>query len=330
MLDSVARSECAAIKCRPMAVVSKPCERWRIVRGLPVDPLRQLVAASEHGQRVVWHGWSMSGWSVACLFVAAALAPWMSGDEHNSAPLPSTADLSKFNFVRGEYDSEGGMGEAYYAYDGRVWQRWETDTPAAEENLLHRLAQLTRIYVNRSPSVRRFTARDLGDFPLLWISDPGWMVLSGEERAALARYLEDGGMIWVDDFWGDAEWQQFANLMTEILQGRQWRDITPSEPIFHIVFDLNEMPQIPALPFASPGASTFERNGGHKFPMGSDESPHLRGWFDDDGRLMVVATHNTDLGDGFEREAFGQWYFETFSTKAYMLGVNIITYAITH
>ena len=27
----------------------------------------------------------MSGWSVAYLFVAAALAPWMSGDEHNSA-----------------------------------------------------------------------------------------------------------------------------------------------------------------------------------------------------------------------------------------------------
>jgi hypothetical protein len=91
---------------------------------------------------------------------------------------------------------------------------------------------------------------------------------------------------------------QFADLMTDILQGRQCATSRRSEPIFHIVFDLNEMPQIPALPFASPGASTFERNGGHKFPMGSDESPHLRGWFDDDGRLMVVATHNTDLGDG--------------------------------
>jgi hypothetical protein len=36
------------------------------------------------------------------------------------------------------------------------------------------------------------------------------------------------------------------------------------------------------------------------------------------------------LGDGFEREAFGEWYFETFSTKAYMLGTNIVTYALTH
>jgi hypothetical protein len=239
-------------------------------------------------------------------------------------------DLSKFNYVRIEYDSEGGMGEAYYFYDGRMWQRWETDTPAAEENLMRRLAQLTRINVNPTPTNRRLTAADLGDYPLLWVSDPGWMVLTNEERAALGRYLERGGMVWADDFWGDAEWSQFADEITGILHGRHWRDITPDEPIFHMVFDLDSMPQIPALPFASPGASTFERNAGHKLPMGPDEAPHLRGWFDDHGRLMVVATYNTDLGDGFEREAFGEWYFETFSTKAYMLGVNIITYAMTH
>ena len=165
---------------------------------------------------------------------------------------------------------------------------------------------------------------------MLFISDPGWMVLTEEERAALGRYLERGGVLWADDFWGEAEWVQFADAITGILHGRQWRDITPDEPIFHIVFDIDAMPQIPALPFAAPGASTFERNAGHKYPMGGDEAPHLRGWFDENGRLMVIATYNTDLGDGFEREAYGRWYFETFSTRAYMLGVNIITYAMTH
>src|SRR5262245_50864565 len=76
---------------------------------------------------------------------------------HKGAPpIPKPAiDLSKFNYVRIEYDSEGGMGEAYYFYDGRMWQRWETDTPAAEENLMHRLSQLTRINVNRTPTNKR-------------------------------------------------------------------------------------------------------------------------------------------------------------------------------
>jgi hypothetical protein len=56
----------------------------------------------------------------------------------------------------------------------------------------------------------------------------------------------------------------------------------------------------------------------------------MRAWLDDDGRIMVLATHNTDVGDGWEREAYGEWYFETFSTKSYMVGVNVVIYAMTH
>jgi uncharacterized protein DUF4159 len=241
------------------------------------------------------------------------------------------ADMSKLNFARIIYDSEGGMGEAYYAYDSRVWARWETDFPEGDDNFSHRLAQLTRIQVNRVASSRMLTAPDLGDFPLLYMSDPGYMVVSKEEKAALARYLANGGFVWCDDFWGDAEWQQFAEVMRQVLPGREWRVLTPDHPIFHTVFDLNEgMPQIPALPFASPGASTAEPANAHKFPAGSLDTPEMRAWVDDDGRIMVLATHNTDVGDGWEREAYGEWYFETFSTKSYMIGVNVIIYAMTH
>jgi hypothetical protein len=241
------------------------------------------------------------------------------------------ADLSKFNMARIIYDSEGGMGEAYYAYDSRVWARWETDFPEGDDNFGHRLAQLTRIPVAKFASSRMLTAPDLGDFPLLYMSDPGYMIVSPEERAAFARYLANGGFVWVDDFWGDAEWQQFADVMRQVLPGREWRVLTAEHPIFHTVFDLNDgMPQIPALPFASPGGSTAESPGAHKFPAGSLDEPQMRAWLDDDGRIMVLATHNTDVGDGWEREAYGEWYFETFSTKSYMVGVNVVVYAMTH
>ena len=241
------------------------------------------------------------------------------------------ADLSKFNMVRVIYDSEGGMGEAYYAYDSRVWARWETDFPEGDDNFGHRLSQLTRIPVTKFASSRMLTAPDLGDFPMLYMSDPGYMVVSPEEKAAFARYLANGGFVWVDDFWGDAEWQQFADVMREVLPGREWRVLTAEHPIFHTVFDLDDgMPQIPALPFASPGGSTAESPGAHKFPAGSLDEPQMRAWLDDDGRIMVLATHNTDVGDGWEREAYGEWYFETFSTKSYMVGVNVVVYAMTH
>ncbi len=241
------------------------------------------------------------------------------------------ADMSKLNMARIIYDSEGGMGEAYYAYDGRVWARWETDFPEGDDNFSHRLAQLTRIQTAKFASSRMLTAPDLGDFPLLYMSDPGYMVVTAEEKAALRSYLANGGFVWVDDFWGDAEWQQFADVMRQVLPGREWRVLTADHPIFHTVFDLNEgMPQIPALPFASPGGSTAETPNAHKFPAGSLAEPQMRAWFDDDGRIMVLATHNTDVGDGWEREAYGEWYFETFSTKSYMVGVNVVVYAMTH
>jgi hypothetical protein len=259
---------------------------------------------------------------------ATASSNLITGDGGRSG---TPADLSKLNMARIIYDSEGGMGEAYYAYDGRVWARWETDFPEGDDNFSHRLAQLTRIQVAKFASSRMLTAPDLGDFPMLYMSDPGYMVVSTEEKAAFARYLANGGFVWVDDFWGDAEWQQFADVMRQVLPGREWRVLGAEHPIFHTVFDLNDgMPQIPALPFASPGGSTAESPGAHKFPAGSLDTPEMRAWLDDDGRIMVLATHNTDVGDGWEREAYGEWYFETFSTKSYMVGVNVVVYAMTH
>jgi Domain of unknown function (DUF4159) len=259
--------------------------------------------------------------------VLAAADTDLPGDGGRSGEKP---DMSKLNFARAIYNSEGGMGEAYYVYDGRFWARWETDFPEGDDNFSRRLATLTRINVNPTAASRLLTASDLGDFPLLYMSDPGYMVLTQEEIDGLARYLKRGGFLWVDDFWGDAEWQQFATVMRQVLPAREWRVLTPEHPIFHTVFDLKEMPQIPALPFASPGGDTAEPAGAHKYPAGSLRDPQLRAWLDDNGRVMVVATHNTDIGDGWEREAYGEWYFETFSTRSYMMGVNVVTYAMTH
>jgi Domain of unknown function (DUF4159) len=265
--------------------------------------------------------------TVMLFAVFAAADTDLPGDGGRSGEKP---DMSKLNFARAIYNSEGGMGEAYYVYDGRFWARWETDFPEGDDNFSRRLATLTRINVNPTAASRLLTAPDLGDFPLLYMSDPGYMVLTQEEIDGLARYLKRGGFLWVDDFWGDAEWQQFANVMRQVLPAREWRVLTPEHPIFHTVFDLKEMPQIPALPFASPGGDTAEPAGAHKYPAGSLRDPQLRAWLDDEGRVMVVATHNTDIGDGWEREAYGEWYFETFSTRSYMMGVNVVTYAMTH
>jgi len=253
-----------------------------------------------------------------------------------ASEIPSTievnvfTDLTEVNLTRVEYDSLGGRGREYYVFENRVWLRWETDYPQAEYNFAKRLRQLTRMNPAVSPTRRRLTDDDLGDFPLIFMSDVGYANFSTEEADALRAYLENGGFLWVDDFWGDAEWASLERFMRGVLPGNRWREISIDHPIFHTVFEMEEMPQIPARSFASGWGGTSEPPGAHKYPAGSLAHASMRGYFDDDGRLMVIGTHNTDVADGWERESYGSWYFERFSTKSYRLGVNVYTYVLTH
>ena len=232
--------------------------------------------------------------------------------------------------TRIQYDSIGGQQQAYYFYDGRWWERWETDFPQAEENFAKRLNELTAVVASPAPRRRRLTDPDLGDSPLIFMSDVGYMELSAPEVNALRNYLANGGFLWVDDFWGDAEWASLERAMAEVLPGRRWITLPIEHPIFHTVFDIEEMPQIPARDYAGWGRGTTEPSFEHRPPTGSMKTPSIRAYTDDDGRLMVIATHNTDIADGWERESYGEWYFENFSTKSYRVGINVIVYALSH
>jgi len=58
--------------------------------------------------------------------------------------------------------------------------------------------------------------------------------------------------------------------------------------------------------------------------------PDARGIADEQGRLMVLMVHNTDLPDPWEREGEDKDYFYRFSPDAYAVGINILLYAMTH
>ena len=248
------------------------------------------------------------------------------------AAAQEARDLTVFVPTRIEYDSVGGYGEAYYAYEGRIWERWETDFPQAERNFAKRLGELTAVVAAPTPARRRLTDETLGDSPLVFMSDVGYMRLAEPEMEALRRYLHNGGFLWVDDFWGDAEWASFERAMAGVLPGRRWRTLPIEHPIFHTVFDIEAMPQIPARDFAWRwgDGDTAEPPWIHRFPAGSLDTPSIRAYADDDGRLMAIATHNTDIADGWERESYGEWYFERFSTASYRVGVNVVVYALSH
>ncbi len=218
-----------------------------------------------------------------------------------------------FTFVRIAYHSwSGGWGD----------NRWDIDGPDSELNFSYRLQQLTSLKVNPEPIVLTLTDPRLFDYPFIYIVEPGYLEFSQDEVDALRRYLLNGGFLMADDFWGENEWYNYEEQMRRVFPDRRWQEVPLSHDIFHAVYDLDERPQVPAIGWGMRGYS-YER------PDAKDV--HYRAWYDDDGRMIVLACHNTDLGDGWEREGENEDYFHNYSEKwAYPMGINIVTYAMTH
>jgi hypothetical protein len=200
---------------------------------------------------------------------------------------------------------------------------WDIDWPDADLNLSFRLQQLTSLKVLPAGKIIDITDEQLRDYPFVYMVEPGGLELSEGEVTALRRYLLGGGFMMADDFWGEDEWNVFARQMKRVFADRDFQELELNHPIFHAVFDLPAKPQMPSINVWRSRGVTYEREDAH--------DPQYRALFDDKGRMMVIACHNTDLGDGWEREGEDPTYFRKFSEKqAYPMAINVIFYAMTH
>jgi hypothetical protein len=221
-----------------------------------------------------------------------------------------------FTFVRVRYESSSG-------WYGRSGGGWATDYPDSDLNFPYRLQQLTSMRVDPKPQIVELSDPKLFDYPFLYLIEPGRMLLRDDEVRALRRYLLNGGFLMVDDFWGEDEWENLENEMRRVFPDRKPQELPLEHPIFHCVYDLKEKPQVPSIHAWLGSGRTYER--------WDAETPHYRALFDDNGRMMAIICHNTDLGDGWEREGENEDYFHEFSEKkAYPMGINIVVYAMTH
>ena len=227
-----------------------------------------------------------------------------------------------FTFVRIMYRSGR---RTYHPYGSR---RWQTDFPDADLNISYRLQQMTSIKVDPNGRVLELTDPELNRYPFIYIVEPGDLGFSDEEVTILRRYLLNGGFLMVDDFWGEDEWDNLATEMERVFPERKWVDLPRDHQIFHCVFDIpNDLNlQVPNVVLGTNSqwtGITWEREDAREV--------HIRAIYDDKNRMMVLATHNTDNGDGWEREGENEYFFKEFSEKkTYPLTINIVFYLMTH
>jgi hypothetical protein len=213
---------------------------------------------------------------------------------------------------------------------------WWVDYPDADLNLSFRLQQLTSIRTDPDCRVLKLTDPALFDYPLLYLEHAGYWHLREEEVAVLRNYLAGGGALFVNDFWSAREWEGFADQIERIVPHRSWVELDTDHPVFHCVFDLRgpmHRLRVPTMQFWN---EDFDANDPqsppHRVFRGEgSEAMHVRTLLDDKGRIMILAIHNSDVSDGWEREGENDLYFNRYSEKiAYPLGINIIFYLMTH
>ncbi len=213
---------------------------------------------------------------------------------------------------------------------------WWVDYPDADLNLSYRLQQLTSIRTDPDGRVLKLSDPVLFDYPLLYLEHAGYMRLNEDEVAALRKYLAGGGALFVNDFWSAREWEGFAGEIDRVVPNRPWVDLTPEHPVFRCVFDLRgpmHRLRVPTMQFWNVDfdAADPESDPHRVFRGEGSEEMHVRALLDDSGRMMILAIHNSDVSDGWEREGENDHYFSRFSEKtAYPIGINVIFYLLTH
>ena len=248
--------------------------------------------------------------------------------------VPMVRDIfpgNVFTFCRAQYTMSGGWGRRGAGRGG-----WATDYPEADENFSLRLSQITTLNINRTDegqfqhAIVQLDEEELFKYPFLYMCNVTRMQLTEGEQMGLRSYLLRGGFMMVDDFWGDDGWENWVYEIEQVFPPNEYPmvEIPLDHEIFHIVFDLNEVPQVPGIhSWGGPGVSYEVR---WRYDHYGNKA-RCWGIFDHNGRLMVVAIHNTDLGDGWEREGVDIDYFKEYSApKAYPMGINIVVYAMTH
>jgi hypothetical protein len=221
---------------------------------------------------------------------------------------------------------------AFRSFRGGDGGSWGVDFPQAEVNMSIRLSELTKTRVSfddeQQPKhlVVRPTDPELFQCPFVMATEVGAAYFDEEEAARLREYLEKGGFLWADDFWGSYAWDVWQNQIQRVLPPSEYqiKDLPLTHPLFRTHFEVLRVPQIPSI-------NAWGGRGGPTSERGRDSAvPHARAISDKYDRIMVFITHNTDFGDSWEREGDDPDYFYAFSVEGYAVGINTIVYALTH
>ena len=144
---------------------------------------------------------------------------------------------------------------------------------------------------------------DIYNFPFIHMTGHGNVVFSLEESKNLKEYLLSGGFLHIDDNYGMDPF--IRPQIKKVFPDNNLIEIPPSHPIFHQKYQFNNgLPKI------------------HQHDM---NPPQAFGIFSEEGRLVILYTYESDIGDGWEDQEIHNNTTEK-RLEALKMGANIIQY----
>ncbi len=194
-----------------------------------------------------------------------------------------------------------------YITDTRVKDVWDVH-PAGDENMLAYLRIATNIKVSNKSWYKRSVGIDEGErlynSPFLFMTGEGEFTLTSEQAAELGEFFKRGGFMYADDCvvgtTGDQFYKSFLREIKKVMPGYEMHPVPHNHAIYHCFYDFpNGAPFFQGTPH--PDMGLFYKDRLVAFLTSGDLHCAWVGWFSPEGR-----------------------------EQCFKMGVNIITYALTH
>ncbi|WP_299435428.1 DUF4159 domain-containing protein [uncultured Maribacter sp.] len=178
--------------------------------------------------------------------------------------------------------------------------------PTALPNLISYCNTYLNTTIKEKPQVAEVGSSSIFQYPFIYMTGHGNVFFTKSDAQNLQDYLLSGGFLHIDDNYGMEPY--LRKELVKIFPDKELKEIGKNHEIFKDKFIFKEgLPKI------------HEHN---------SKRPQAFGFFHE-GRLVLLFTYESDLGDGWEDPSVHNDPKE-IRDKALKMGANIINYAFKH
>ena len=174
--------------------------------------------------------------------------------------------------------------------------------PTSLKNLILFCNENIGTNIENEPAVIEANNLNIFNYPFVHVTGHGNIIFDQNEIENIRNYLLSGGFIHIDDNYGMDKY--IRKEIVKIFPDNELLELKNNHPIFNSKYKFNGLPKI------------HEHDGKDAQAFGITV----------EGRLVLIYTYESDLGDGWEDQEVHNDSDEV-RTKALKMGANIIKYA---